>query len=171
MANTCLSLSNPRLLPPNSPTLTINRGARGSLMLSQAISWQPTSTPTLTSTQAQHKHKDRSVIHLIIRPNVLSLFVRSSDRPWFVCSIVRSFICPFVQIIIVQPLCYRNFDCSSVWSFVRSFIIPNHCSSFVHANYSSFVHTNYSSFIRSFIIPIHRSSFVHTKYSSFIVRS
>jgi hypothetical protein len=39
---------------------------------------------TLPPLTLLHKHKDRSVIHSIIRPPVLSLFVRSSDR-----SIVR----------------------------------------------------------------------------------
>jgi hypothetical protein len=49
-------------------------------MPSQAISWKL--TPTLT--QAQHEHKDRSIIHSIVRPNLHSLFIRSSDRSWFV---------------------------------------------------------------------------------------
>jgi hypothetical protein len=54
-------------------------------MPSQAISWQLTPTPT----QAQHKHKDRSVVHSIFRSNVHNLFVRSSDR-----SIIHPFIRP-----------------------------------------------------------------------------
>jgi hypothetical protein len=63
------------------------------------------------------------------------LFVRSSDRSWFVRPIVRS----FVQIIFVQPLCCRN----SYRLFVRSFD-----RSSVHSSYSSFVHSPYSSFVQ-----------------------
>jgi hypothetical protein len=118
----------------------------------------------------------------IVRPPVLSLFVRSSDRSWFVRPFVRSFVCSFVQIIVVQPLCCRNSDHSIVH---RSFIFPIHRSSFVHSPYSSFVQIIFvqslccqnsdrsfvRSFVLSFIVPIHRSSFVHSHYLSFIVRS
>src|SRR5688572_10874792 len=74
----------------------------------------------------------------IVRPPVLSLFVRSSDRSWFVRPFVRS----FVQIIFFLPLCCRNSD----RSFVRSF------------DRSSFVHSSLFLVHRSFIVPIHRSS-------------
>jgi hypothetical protein len=118
----------------------------------------------------------------IVRPPVLSLFVRSSDRSsdrsWF----VRPFIRSFVQIIFVQPSCCQNSDRSFDRSIVhRSFIVPIHHSSFVHSPYSSFVQIIFvmplcgrnsnRSFVRLFIVPIHRSSFVHRHYSSFIVRS
>jgi hypothetical protein len=102
------------------------------------------------------------------------LFVRSSNRSWFVRPIVRSSVRSFIQIIFVQPLCCRNFDCSIVH---RSFKVPIHHSSFVHSPYSSFVQIICvlplccRNFDRSFIVPIHRSSFVHSSYSSFIVRS
>jgi hypothetical protein len=116
----------------------------------------------------------------IVRPPVLSLFVRSSDRSWFVHPFVRSFVRSFVQIIFVHPLCCRNSD----RSFVRSFDLRP----FVHSSYSSFVHSPYSSFIRPFVQIIFvqplccrnsdrsfvrsfdrssvRSSCVHTNYSS-----
>jgi hypothetical protein len=126
-------------------------------MPSQAISWQL--TPTLTPTQAQHEHKDRSVV----RPNVHSLFIRSSDHLIVRLIVHGSFVHPFdrsfVQIIFVQSLCCRNSD----RLFGRSFIIPIHRSSFVYMDYSPF--------IRSFIVTIHHSWFVHTNYSSFIVCS
>jgi hypothetical protein len=95
----------------------------------------------------------------IVRPPVLSLFVRSFVRSFMVrssvCLIVRSFVRLFVQIIFVQSLCCRNSDRSIVH---HSFIVPIHRSSFVHSPYSSFV--------RSF-----DRSFVHSSYSTFIVRS
>jgi hypothetical protein len=70
-------------------------------------------------------------------------------------------------------------------SFVRSFIVPIHRSSFVHSPYSSFFQIIFvlplccrnsdrsfvRSFVCSFIVPIHRSPFIHRHYSSFIVRS
>jgi hypothetical protein len=68
----------------------------------------------------------------------------------FVCSIVQSFVRSFVQIIIVQSLCYRNSD--------RSSIIPIHRSSFVHMNYSSFIVRSYGLFT------VHR--IIHSHYSS-----
>jgi hypothetical protein len=104
--------------------------------------------------------------------------VRSSVRP-----IVRSFVCSFVQIIFscryaAEIPIVRSFDHSIVH---RSFIVPIHCSSFVHSPYSSFFHIIFvlllccrnsdRSFVRSFIVPIHCSSFVHRHYSSFNGRS
>jgi hypothetical protein len=137
----------PRLLPLIPPTLPINRGARGSLMPSQAISWQLTPTPT----QVQGlfgRSFDRS--------SKCSWFVRSFDR-----SIVRSFVRP-------------NNYCSAVMlpkfrSFVRPIVRP-----FVHNPYSSFIVRSYELFIvhRSFIRTIHRS-FIITIHSSsllFIIR-
>jgi hypothetical protein len=73
----------------------------------------------------------------IVRPPVLSLFVRPIVRSFVrsfmvcssICSIVRSFVRSFVQIIFFLPLCCRNSDRSFVRSFDRS--------SFVHSSYSS----------------------------------
>jgi hypothetical protein len=133
----------------------------------------PPHMPTPCPTQAHTS--TRIVRSSIVRPPVLSLFVRSSnhssDHSWlvrpFVCPnnlcsavmrpkfrsfvrpIIRSFVRSFVQIIFVQSLCCRKSDRSFVRSFDRSF---------VHRSYSSFVHSPYS-------------SFVHSPYSSFIVRS
>ena len=124
-------------------------------------------TLTSTPTQAQHKHKDRSVVHSIVRPNVHSSFVRSSD-----CSIVHpivhgSFVHPSDHSIVRPFVCPNNL-CPAIilpkfWSLVRPIAHPfvhNPCSSFLPTNYSSFVHntyslfvqTNYSSFIGSFIL-------------------
>jgi hypothetical protein len=80
--------------------------------------------------------------------------VRSSDR-----SIVRPFVHPNNLCSAVMLPKFRSFVRPIIRSFVRSFIVPIHRSSFVHSPYSSF------------IVPIHRSSFVHSPYSSFIVRS
>jgi hypothetical protein len=109
-----------------------------------------------------HKHKDRSVVHSIVRPPVLSLFVRSSDRLWFVRS--------FVQIIFVQPLCCRNSDCRS--SVQSLFIVHSSYSSFVHHPYSSFiVHRLYSSLVSTVTIHRHYSALlfiivtIHRYYS------
>jgi hypothetical protein len=91
---------------------------------------------------------------LIVRPPVLSLFTRSSDRSsdrsWFVRPFLRSFVRSFVQITFFLSLCCRNSDRSFVRSFVRS--------SFVHSSYSSFIVRSSSLFIvhRSFIRTIHR---------------
>lgn len=87
-----------------------------------------------------------------VRPPVLSLFVRSSDRS-IVRPIVWSFVRSFVQIIFFLPLCCRNSNRSFVRSFDRS--------SFVHSSYSSFIvrssslFTVHRSFIRLFTITIH----------------
>jgi hypothetical protein len=137
--------------------MAINRGARASS--------HPTPKPfhgnSLPPTRPlplhlSHKHTlaqgsfGRSSI---VRPPVLSLFVRPIVRSFIrsfmvrssVRPIVRSFVRSFVQIIFFLPLWCRNSD----RSFVRSF------------DRSSFVHSSYS----SFIVTIHRSSFVHTNYS------
>jgi hypothetical protein len=113
---------------------------------------------------------DRSIVRPFVRPNNLCSVVmlpkfRSFVRP-IIWSFVRSFIVPihrssfvhspyssFVQIIFVQPLCYRN-------SIVRSSDHPIVCP-FVHSSYSSFVHSYYSSFIVHscnlfIIVTIHR---------------
>jgi hypothetical protein len=79
----------------------------------------------------------------IVRPPVLSLFVRP---------IVRSFVRSFMV---------RSSD----RSIVRSFVRPNNLFPVVMLpKFRSFVH---SIIHRSFIVPIHRSSFVHSPYSSF----
>jgi hypothetical protein len=69
-----------------------------------------------------------------------------------VCSFVRPFVCPNNHCLAVMLPKLR--------SFVRSFIIPIHRSSFVH--------TNYSPFIGSFIVTIHRSSDRSSYYSSLL---
>jgi hypothetical protein len=81
----------------------------------------------------------------IVRPPVLSLFVRSSDRS-IVRPIVRSFVRPNNLFL---SLCSRNSDRSFVRSFDRS--------SFVHSSYSSFIVRSSSLFTihRSFILTIH----------------
>jgi hypothetical protein len=111
------------------------------------------STPPTRPLHLPHKHTlaqgsfGRSSI---VRPPVLSLFVRSSDRsivrPIVHGSFVRSFDRPFVQIIFFLLLCYRNSDRSFIRSFDRS--------SFVHSSYSSFIVRSSSLFT------VHRSSFV-----------
>jgi hypothetical protein len=154
--------------------MAINRGARASSHPTPSHFMATPSPPTRPlPLHLPHKHPlaqgsfGRSSI---VRPPVLSLFVRSSDRSWFVRPFVRSFdrssVC-LSKIIFFLPLCCRN----SYRSFVRSF----DRSSFVHSSYSSFVHRHYSSFIgRSyklftitihhyyspllFIVTIHRSS-------------
>jgi hypothetical protein len=133
-----------------------------------------------------------------VRPPVLSLFVRSSDpsivvRSFMVRPIVRPFVHPNNLCSAVMLPKFPSFVRPIIWSFVHSFIVPIHHSSFVHRPYSSFVHSFVRpnnlcsavmlpkfwlfvrpiirSFVRSFIVPIHRSSFVHSHYSLFIVRS
>jgi hypothetical protein len=92
----------------------------------------------------------------IVRPPVLSLFVRSSDRS------------------IVRPIVHGSFVRSSVRSIVRPFVRPNNLfpavmlpkfRSFVRPIIRSFVCSFIVPIHRSFIITIHRSSFVHTNYS------
>jgi hypothetical protein len=117
--------------------MAINRGARASShptpshFMATPSPHMPTPTPpptqAHTSTRIVRSFFDRS-------PPVLSLFIRSSDRSWFVCPFVRS----FVQIIFFLLLCCRNSDRSS----------------FVHTNYSPLlftvtIHRYYSSIIRS----------------------
>jgi hypothetical protein len=125
--------------------MAINRGARASSHPTPSY-FMATLFPLHThSLHVPHKHTlaqgsfGRSSI---VRPPVLSLFVRSSDRSWFVRPIVRSFVRP-----------------NNLFSYHYAAKIPI-VRSFDH----SIVH-------RSFIVPIHRSSFVHSSYSSFIVRS
>jgi hypothetical protein len=141
-------------------------------MPSQAISWQLTLTPT----QAQHKQKDRSVVHSIVRPTVHSLFVRSSDRSydrlWFVRSSDRSSVRPINHCSAVMLPKFRSF----VRPIVRPFVHNPYSLSIIRS-YELFtihriVHSHYSSFIGSFIVNIHRSSDRSFYYSSllFIVR-
>jgi hypothetical protein len=141
--------------------MAINRGARASshptpshFMATPSL--RPTPTRPL-SLHLPHKHplvQGSFGLSSIVRPPILSLFVRSSDR-----SIVRpivhgSFVRSFIQIIFFLPLCCRNSDRSFVRSFVHSsyssFIVTIHHSSFVHTNYSPITfHRYYSSIIRS----------------------
>jgi hypothetical protein len=141
------------LISHSSPTMAINRGARASSHPTPSH-FMATLSPPTHPLHFPHKHTlaqgsfGRSSI---VRPPVLSLFVRSSDRSsdrsWFVHPFVRSFVRLFVQIIFFLPLCCRNSD----RSFVRSF---DH-SSFVHSSYSSFVHSPYSSFFQIiFVLPL-----------------
>ena len=108
----------------------------------------------------------------IVRPPILSLFVRSSDR-----SIVRpivhgSFVRSFDRSI-VRPFVHPNNLCPTVmlpkfWSFVRS-IIRSSVRSFVQIIF--FLPLCCRSSDRSFVRSFDRSLFVHSSYSSFIVRS
>jgi hypothetical protein len=82
--------------------------------------------------------KFRSFVRPIIRSLVRS-FIDPIHRSSFVHSPYSSFVHSFIQIIFVQPLCYRNSDRSFVRSFDRSFIFPIHRSLFVHSHYSSFI--------------------------------
>jgi hypothetical protein len=141
--------------------MAINRGARASSHPTPSHFMATPSLHTPTPTRPlplhlPHKHTlaqgsfGRSSI---VRPPVLSLFVRSfdrsSDRSWFVRPFVRSFVRSFVQIIFFLPLCYRNSDRSIVH---RSLIVPIHRSSFVHRHYSPFIVRSYE----LFTITIHR---------------
>jgi hypothetical protein len=124
----------------------------------------PCSTQAHTSTRIVRSFFDRSSL-------VLSLFVRSSDRSWFVRPFAdRSIVRPFVRPNnLFLPLCCRNSDRSFDHSIVhRSFIVPIHPSSFVHSPYSSFFHIIFvlplccrnsdRSFVRSFDSSSVRSS-------------
>jgi hypothetical protein len=102
--------------------MAINRGARASSHPTPSH-FMGTLSPHTHPLHVPHKHTlaqgsfGRSSI---VRPPVLSLFVRSSDH-----SIVRpivhgSFVRSFVQIIFFMPLCCRNSDRSFVRSFNRS---------------------------------------------------
>jgi hypothetical protein len=125
--------------------MAINRGARASSHPTPSHFMATLFSPT-HPLHVPHKHTlaqgsfGRSSI---VRPPVLSLFIRSSDRSIvrpivdgsFVRSsnrpIVRSFVRSFIQIIFFLLLCCRNSDRSFVRSFDRS--------SFVHSSYSSFI--------------------------------
>jgi hypothetical protein len=126
------------------PTMAINRGARASSHPTPShfmATLPPPHTPTPCSTQAQGSFGRSS----IVRPPVLSLFVRSSDR-----SIVRPIVHgSFVQIIFVQLLCCRNSD----RSIVRPFVCSSYTSFIVRSSSLFIVHR---SFIRLFTITIHR---------------
>jgi hypothetical protein len=141
MTNTCLSPTNPRILPPNPPTLAINRGARASSQATPSHFMATLSLPTTRPLHFPHKHTLAQGLFgrsSIVRPPVLSLFVRSfdrsSDRSWFVRPFVRSFVRPNNLCSTVMLPKFRSFDHSIVH---RSFIVSIH---------------------RSFIVPIHRSS-------------
>jgi hypothetical protein len=122
--------------------MAINRGARASSHPTPSHFMATLFSPPTHPLHVPHKHTlaqgsfGRSSI---VRPPILSLFVRSfvrsfdrsSDRSWFVRPIVRSFVRSFVQIIFFLSLCCRNSDRSFVRSFDRS--------SFVHSFYSSFI--------------------------------
>jgi hypothetical protein len=113
--------------------MAINRGARASshptpshFMATPSLP-PPTHTPTRAlPLHLPHKHTLAQGLFgrsSIVRPPVLSLFDRSSDRSWFVRPIVRSFVRSFIQIIFFLSLCCRNSDRSSDRSwFVRPFV-------------------------------------------------
>jgi hypothetical protein len=144
--------------------MAINRGARASSHPTPSH-FMATLSPHTHPLHLPHKHTlaqgsfGRSSI---VRPLVLSLFVRSSDHS-IVCPIIRSFVRSFMVRSSVRPivrpfvrqnnlffllLCCRNSDRSFDHSIVhRSFIVPIHCSSFVHSPYSSF-------FQKIFVLPI-----------------
>src|SRR5688572_11842666 len=130
--------------------MAINRGARASSHPTPSH-FMATLFPPTHPLHVPHKHTltqgpfGRSSI---VRPPVLSLFVRSSDR-----SIVRP---------IVHGLFVRSSDRSSfVHSSYSSFIVTIHRSSFVHTT----IHHHYSSLL--FTVTIHRSS-DHPKFQLLI---
>jgi hypothetical protein len=165
--------------------MAINRGARASSHPTPSHFMATLFPPTPTSCSTQAHTSTRIVRSFFDRSSpVLSLFIRSSDRSWFVRPFVRSFVRSFVQIIFfptvmlpkfwsfdhsivhspyssfsqiifVLPLCYRNSDRSFVRSFDRSFV-----RSFVHPNnlFPAVMLPKFRSFVRSII-------------RSFIVRS
>jgi hypothetical protein len=126
--------------------MAINRGARASSHPTPSHFMATLFPPHTHPLHVPHKHTlaqgsfGRSSI---VRPPVLSLFVRP---------IVRSFVRSFMV---------RSSD----RSIVRSFVRPNNLFPVVMLpKFRSFVR---SIIHRSFIVPIHRSSFVHSPYSSF----
>jgi hypothetical protein len=78
----------------------------------------------------------RSFVHSFIVPIHCSSLVHSSYSS-FVHGPYSSSVRSFVQTIFVQPLCYRNSDCSSDHSIIRPFI---------HSSYSSFIVRSYELF-------------------------
>jgi hypothetical protein len=110
----------------------------------------------------------RPIVRPFVRPNNLCSAIMLPKFRSFARTIIRSFVCSFVQIIFVQTLCCRNSD----RSFVRLFIVPIHHSSFVHTTihhyYSPLVFTivtiqRYYSSSLLFTVTIH-----HLYYSSMI---
>jgi hypothetical protein len=89
----------------------------------------------------------RSIVHRsFIVPIHHSSFVHSSYssfivRSWSLFIVLPDNLCPAVML----PK-FRSFVHPIIRSFVRSFIVPIHCSSFVHTNYS----------LSLFTITIHR---------------
>jgi hypothetical protein len=121
MANTCLSPTNP--CPPTNPhllplisTLPINRGARGSLMPSQAISWQLTPTHSHS-----HSHTSTCIVRSFIGSFVLLFIVCSFVRP-----IIQSFVQSFIQLSwFIRSFIrfFRSFDCSSKLNYCPSVML------------------------------------------------
>jgi hypothetical protein len=171
--------------------MAINREARASSHPTPSH-FMATLSPHTRPLHFPHKHTlaqgsfGRSSI---VRPRILSLFVRSSDRsivrPIVHGSFVRSSDRSIVRLSVrpnnlfpaVMLPKFRSFVRSIIRSFVRSFIVPIHHSSFVHSPYSSFFQIIFVLSLccrnsdRSFVRSFDRSSFVHSSYSSFIVRS
>jgi hypothetical protein len=121
--------------------MAINRGARASSHPTPSH-FMATLFPHTHPLHVPHKHTlaqgsfGRSSI---VRPPILSLFVRP----------------------IVRPIVHGSFVRSSDRSIVRPFVRPNNLFPVVMlSRFRSIVH-------RSFIVPINRSSFVHSPYSSF----
>jgi hypothetical protein len=137
--------------------MAINRGARASSHPTPSHFMATLSPPHTRPLHFPHKHTlaqgsfNRSSI---VRPPVLSLFIRSSDR-----SIVR----PNNLFPAIMLPKFRSF----VRSIIRSFIVPIHRLSFVHNPYSSFIQIIFilslccrnsdRSFVRSFDRPSVRS--------------
>jgi hypothetical protein len=140
--------------------MAINRGARASSHPTPSHFMATLPPPHTHPLHAPHKHTlaqgsfGRSSI---VRPPVLSLFVRSSDRSWFVRPIVRPFVRPNNLFSVVMLPKFRSF-------VHRSFIVPIHRSSFVHSPYSSFIQIIFvlslccRNFDRSFVRSFDRSS-------------
>jgi hypothetical protein len=146
----------------------INRGARASSHPTPSHFMATLSTPPTRPLHLPHKHTlaqgsfGRSSI---VRPPILSLFVRSSDRsivhPIIHGSFVRSSVRPNNLFPAVMLSKFRSFVHSIVH---RSFIVPIHCSSFIHSPYSSF-------FQIIFVLPLCCRNSDRSFVRSFIVRS
>jgi hypothetical protein len=108
--------TNPLIPPPNPPTMAINRGARASSQATPSHFMATLSLPPTRPLHLPHKHTlaqgsfSRSSI---VRPLILSLFVRSSDRS------------------IVRPIVHGSFVRTSDHSIICPFVRPNNLCSAV----------------------------------------
>jgi hypothetical protein len=149
--------------------MAINRGARASShpTPSHFMATLPPTRPLPLHFPHKHTLAQGLFGHSsIVRPPILSLFVRSSDRSWFVRPIIQSFVRSFVQIIVtthhyyLASLLFSNTIHHCYYSSLL-FTDPIH-----HRYYSSMMSMiTFSSSL--FIIAIHRSS-DHPKFQLLI---